>query len=154
MPIPSGGASDLAKGTRRGFLQLSLAFAFLITAAGGLIPVLAYLWPRASSGGGGGRVLVGPLSSLGLGKGTTISVAGKPAIVINTSQGLRAFSAVCTHLSCIVKWEEAKGYIQCPCHDGRFNPVTGAVISGPPPAPLAPLTVTTEAGQVYVGGAS
>jgi cytochrome b6-f complex iron-sulfur subunit len=154
MSISKEVASGAPIETRRRFLKLSIGVAFLVTAAGGLVPILGFLWPRAGTGSSGGRVLVGPLSGLGLGKGTVVSLAGKPAIVINTNQGLRAFSAVCTHLSCIVKWEESKGYIQCPCHDGRFNPVTGAVISGPPPAPLKPLTVTTEAGQVYVGGAS
>ena len=152
--VPLGSASVSPKASRRRFLQASLGLAFLATAAGGLIPILAFLWPKADSAAGGARVLVGPATELPVGKGKVVNLAGKPALVINTSQGLRAFSAVCTHLGCIVKWDEAKGYILCPCHDGRFNPVTGAVISGPPPAPLAALAVSMDGGKVYVGGVS
>ncbi len=151
---PLVNASVSPKASRRRFLQVSLGLAFLATVAGGLAPILAFLWPQAGSSAGGARVLVGPTSDLPVGKGKVVNLAGKPALVINTSQGLRAYSAVCTHLGCIVKWDEAKGYIQCPCHDGRFNPVTGAVITGPPPAPLPALTVTTVSGQVFVGGAA
>jgi Rieske Fe-S protein len=42
------------------------------------------------------------------------------------------------------------GAIQCPCHDGRFDPSTGAVISGPPPAPLPPIPVTVEGDQIFL----
>ncbi len=114
--------------SRRRFLQFSIGVSFLITAAGALIPIIGYLWPPARSASGGGRVLVGTTAELPVGKGKVVSMGGKPAIVVNTAQGLRAFSAVCTHLGCIVKWDETKGYIWCPCHDGRFNAVTGAVI--------------------------
>lgn len=150
---PLVNASVSPNTSRRRFLQVSLGLAFLATLAGGLAPIVAFLWPKAGSSSSGSRVLVGPASDLPVGKGKVVNFAGKPALVINTSQGLRAFSAVCTHLGCIVKWEESKGYIQCPCHDGRFNPVTGAVISGPPPAPLPTLAVSSVGGQVFVGGA-
>ena len=44
-------------------------------------------------------------------------------------------------------------FILCPCHDGRFNAVNGAVISGPPPAPLPGLALTVEEDVVYVSEA-
>lgn len=140
--------------SRRRFVGLSLGFSFFVTALGVLIPIIGYLWPPARTAGAAGRVLAGTTTELPVGKGKTVNVAGKPALVINTPQGLRAFSAVCTHLGCIVKWDETKGYIWCPCHDGRFNPVTGAVISGPPPAPLQALPVQQEGDKIYVGGAT
>ena len=70
--------------------------------------------------------------------------ARKPAVVVNTTAGIKAYSAICTHLGCIVAWDAPANLIICPCHDGRFNPATGAVVSGPPPAPLAPLTTAVE----------
>ena len=32
-----------------------------------------------------------------------------------------AYSLVCTHLGCIVKWEAAKKDFHCPCHAGKFD---------------------------------
>ena len=46
-----------------------------------------------------------------------------------------AISAGCTHLGCIVTWDEQQNMFKCPCHDGRFD-ADGNVISGPPPAAL------------------
>ena len=71
-------------------------------------------------------------------------VVAYSSFVQMADQGLRAYSAICTHLGCVVAYNDLAGVIQCPCHDGRFNPVSGAVVSGPPPAPLSPITVSVE----------
>ncbi len=70
--------------------------------------------------------------------------------MVNTEQGVKAFSAICTHLGCVVAWNDMIGVIQCPCHDGRFNPSTGVVVSGPPPGPLPPIPVTVEGDQIFL----
>ncbi len=46
-----------------------------------------------------------------------------------------AISATCSHLGCIVTWDEDQHIFKCPCHNGRYN-AEGEVISGPPPKPL------------------
>jgi cytochrome b6-f complex iron-sulfur subunit len=80
-----------------------------------------------------------------------VPVNDKPVVVVNTEQeGVKAFSAICTHLGCIVEWDEDRQIILCPCHDGRFSPFNGAVISGPPPAPLPELPVSVEGDAIYV----
>jgi cytochrome b6-f complex iron-sulfur subunit len=141
--------------SRRRFLKWALGFSVVATIAGVVVPIIGYLWPPArQSSAGGGRVLIGATKDLPVGQAKVLPVNDKPAIVVNTAQGgIKAFSAICTHLGCVVEWNQSKQIIQCPCHDGRFNPTTGAVISGPPPAPLPPVRVAIENDQIYAGGA-
>jgi Rieske Fe-S protein len=44
-------------------------------------------------------------------------------------------SSICTHLHCIVSWNEMNKEFECPCHGGKFN-LDGEVLAGPPPRPL------------------
>jgi len=60
---------------------------------------------------------------------------------------LTATSAVCTHAGCTVGYQG--GQIVCPCHGAVYNAQTGAVISGPAPAPLAPRKVIERGGEIY-----
>jgi glycine/D-amino acid oxidase-like deaminating enzyme/nitrite reductase/ring-hydroxylating ferredoxin subunit len=43
---------------------------------------------------------------------------------------LHTYSAVCTHLGCIVTWNNLEKSFDCPCHGSRFSPA-GNVINGP-----------------------
>ncbi len=139
--------------SRRGFIQyVLLGFSGLATAAGVLTPIIAYLWPpKVAAGAGGGRVNVASTADLPPGKGEVFSVNNKPVMVINTADGYKALSATCTHLGCIVFWNEQKQVIACPCHEAYFN-TNGAVISGPPPAPLPTYRIQVAEDQIYVEG--
>jgi len=139
---------------RRRILKWLLGFSVVSSLVGVLTPIIGYLMPPATgSAGGGGRVLVGTTKEIPVGQGKVVSVGNKPVIVTNTEPGVHAFSAICTHLGCIVMWDQSRQIIACPCHDGQFNPVTGAVIAGPPPAPLPAVSVSVEGDDIYVGEA-
>jgi cytochrome b6-f complex iron-sulfur subunit len=139
--------------TRRGVLKyILLGFSAIATAAGVLTPIISYIWPpRKQTGQAGSRVAVASTADLPPGTGQVFSVNNKPVIVINTAEGVKALSAVCTHLGCIVFWNEQRSVIACPCHEAYFN-TNGAVISGPPPAPLPSFRVQVEGDQIFVEG--
>jgi cytochrome b6-f complex iron-sulfur subunit len=136
---------------RRRFVRWLLGFSIVTSLAMIVTPIVGFLIPsRTSTAAAGGRVLAGTLDTLPVGSGAIVAVGSKPAVVVNTASGVKAYSAICTHLGCIVAWDEAARLIICPCHDGRFNPATGAVVSGPPPAPLPPLTAVVEGNDIYI----
>ncbi|KIH77285.1 cytochrome b6-f complex iron-sulfur subunit [Geoalkalibacter ferrihydriticus] len=75
----------------------------------------------------------------------------RPAVVLQLRSGeFSAFSAVCTHLGCVVQWQFAEQRFLCPCHAGLFS-ADGDVIGGPPPRPLEKLSVTLRDDQILIG---
>lgn len=70
--------------------------------------------------------------------------------VVSSGTGISVYSAVCSHLGCLVNYHREKKEFVCPCHGGRYD-LTGKNIAGPPPAPLTQLPVKIEAGTIYVG---
>jgi Rieske Fe-S protein len=138
--------------TRRDFIKMLNRF----LAATGLTillgPIVAFFYPPKLEETPSEPILVSPADDLPVGTGKTVRFGRYPALVINTPDGLRAYSAVCTHFACIVKWDAEINQIVCPCHDGFFDPQDGHVISGPPPTTLETLPVEIIDGDIYVGG--
>ncbi|MET9397103.1 FAD-dependent oxidoreductase [Kitasatospora sp. NPDC002965] len=78
----------------------------------------------------------GPVAALRPGEGTVVRADGKPCAVHRDDQGaLHAVSAVCTHLGCLVAFNNAERTWECPCHGSRFA-VDGEVLQGPALHPL------------------
>lgn len=115
------------------------------------IPGLMYLWP-AARGGGATNVEVKGANDLAPGASTMLQVGSKAVIVVRSRTGFVAYSAVCTHLGCLVKWDSAKKEFFCPCHAAIFDE-KGRVVSGPPPTPLEAYVIKEIEGKVYVSPA-
>jgi nitrite reductase/ring-hydroxylating ferredoxin subunit len=71
------------------------------------------------------------LEKIVAGEGNVLSLGGhRLAVYRNNNGGLSALSAVCTHLGCLVHWNNAEKSRDCPCHGSRFDP-SGRVLNGP-----------------------
>jgi glycine/D-amino acid oxidase-like deaminating enzyme/nitrite reductase/ring-hydroxylating ferredoxin subunit len=72
------------------------------------------------------------------GHGALTRVDGQRVAVYRDPAGqLTAVSATCTHLGCLVHFNDAETTWECPCHGSRFA-VDGAVLQGPATRPLEP----------------
>ena len=93
----------------------------------------AYLWPKVRGEKAERLLIPGKVEDFQVGK---MAIFRKEKVFINRmDEGLLAMSAICTHLRCIVSWNESKETFDCPCHGAHFNAV-GEVLAGPPPRPL------------------
>jgi cytochrome b6-f complex iron-sulfur subunit len=131
--------------SRRHFIQLGLT---AIGAAWAGTFVQSKLFPQASAQEAKPVELA--ISELPVGGLKYITYGGVPSIVIRTAESIKAYSLVCTHLGCIVQWQEDKKEFYCACHDGRFDQF-GEVIAGPPPVPLEEFPVNVDGDKVIVG---
>lgn len=59
----------------------------------------------------------------------------KLAVYRDEAGAVHARSAVCSHLKCIVAWNDAERTWDCPCHGSRYDRF-GRVLNGPAVAPL------------------
>jgi Rieske Fe-S protein len=66
-------------------------------------------------------------------------------IVITQPQAgsFHAFTAICTHLGCIVSTVSG-GTINCPCHGSKYSSVDGSVVNGPATLPLAAVSIKVQ----------
>lgn len=76
------------------------------------------------------------LKELKKGEGTIVKMHKEKFGVYRDENGmLHWVSAVCTHLKCIVKWNNDEKSWDCPCHGSRFS-IHGEVMNGPANDPL------------------
>jgi glycine/D-amino acid oxidase-like deaminating enzyme/nitrite reductase/ring-hydroxylating ferredoxin subunit len=79
------------------------------------------------------------LSSLKKGEGKILKLDGKKVAAYRDAKGrVTLCSPICTHLQCIVSWNNAEQTWDCPCHGSRFK-ATGEVMTGPAEEDLAKL---------------
>ena len=76
--------------------------------------------------------------------------AAQTTVVTQPSAGqFKVFSAVCTHMGCIVN-QIADGRIDCPCHGSEYSITDGAVLAGPAPRPLPAKTIKITGDSIFL----
>lgn len=81
--------------------------------------------------------------------------AHEGCVLVRTGNGpgdWTAFSQKCTHLSCAVVPDPAKRTLDCPCHEGQFDMMTGRPIAGPPRRPLPIIKLDVRPDGIYATG--
>ena len=136
-------------GSRRKFIIVSLGTLGAVVAGLGFYPVFRYLSPRPPTGEQGPVTI--PRAQVVAGQAHFFQFRGHPAVVLQNSPGVYlAFSAICTHLGCIIRWLPDKGEFLCPCHGGRFAG-DGKVLGGPPPKPLQTIPIVLSGDNLLIG---
>lgn len=79
-----------------------------------------------------------------------LEVDASPLVyLVKKGDQVKALSAICPHLGCVVPWVAARNEFVCPCHGGTFSP-DGERRSGPPRRGMDVLETKIADGQVMV----
>jgi Rieske Fe-S protein len=111
--------------------------------------------PSSASGGGGSTAgaaqgsALATTSEIPVGSGK-IFTSEKVVVTQPNSGDFKAFSAVCTHMGCIVS-TISNGTIDCPCHGSQYSISTGAVVGGPAPSPLPAQSINVSGSNIFLG---
>lgn len=99
--------------------------------------------PSESAAGGGALVAT---SKVPVGGGVILQ--GPRIVVTQPTEGdFKAFTAVCTHMSCVVS-SVKDDTISCACHGSAYSAADGSVKNGPATRPLREIAVSVEGGDV------
>lgn len=136
---------------RRSFLDFSLGALLSAFAGGVFYPVFRYLSPvKTAPGDREEEKFSLPLAEIPEGTAKTVRYKDAPIVIIHTKgQEVVALSASCTHLGCVVKWNEEAAQLQCPCHGAIFDKY-GQVKGGPAPKPLPAFEVRVEDEKIWL----
>ncbi|HXG62586.1 MAG TPA: Rieske (2Fe-2S) protein [Planctomycetota bacterium] len=133
--------------SRRDFLGAACALSACATCALSAVPVARYLAPLPEARLSG-PVDVGP-DDIPEGGFKAIEKGAIPLLIIRAGGKLTAVNATCTHLACLVKWDEKSGLIRCPCHSATFRP-DGTGPTTPAARELQAFPVRSEKGRLVV----
>lgn len=145
--MDSTSMSDKKTISRRRILAYAWIGAAAIVVGELIFGTLAFLWPRRKGPKVETVFIAGKVSDFKVGQITPFRK--ERAFILRTEGGFLAISGVCTHLHCIVNWNEVLKKFECPCHGAKFNQ-NGEVLEGPPPRPLDLYKVQVVAGNVVI----
>lgn len=135
---------------RRSFLDYLLGSSAVATLAAIFYPIIRFMVPPQVVEAQQNSVVAAKNAEIAPNTGKIFKFGSKPGIVIRTETGeVKAFSASCTHLDCIVQYDPASKQIVCACHNGKYD-LSGKNVAGPPPRPLEEFTVNVKGDDITV----
>ena len=137
---------------RRSFLVKIVGGIGAAVAISTIYPVIKYIVPPVKQFSNLNELVVGKASEVPENSGKIFQFNKDKVIVINDNGQLTACSAVCTHLGCLVHWDNAQNLISCPCHGAKYKQ-TGEIISGPQPLPLPSFKARVEGEDLIIAKA-
>lgn len=109
-------------------------------------PPAAATSPRSGGGASNGPPVLARTADVPVGGGKIL--ADQKIVITQPKAGsFDAFTAVCTHLGCIVG-SVAGGTINCLCHGSKFSIANGSVVNGPATSPLAPIGIKVHGSSI------
>lgn len=136
--------------SRRSFLNVLLGAGVFAWAGTVFYPILEYFKIPPRKDDEPASVVAAKLSELKPNQGVIFKFGSEPALLVLSPDGqIRAFSAVCTHLDCTVRYRPDLQKIHCACHNGIYD-LNGHNLSGPPPRPLRQYRVVQRGDDVVV----
>ena len=114
----------------------------------GTVPATAPSAPTSGAGAGGsGQGLTAKTADIPIGSGKVFPDA--QTVITQPKKGqFKAFSAVCTHMGCLV--DSITTTINCPCHGSKYSITDGSVVNPPAPKPLPPKTIKVSGDTLTV----
>lgn len=135
---------------RRRFLDYLLGTSVVATLGAILYPIFKFMVPPEVVEAQQNSVVAGKTAEYPPNTGKIFKFGSKPGILIRTEAGeLKAFSATCTHLDCIVQYDPASKQIICACHNGKYD-LAGRNVGGPPPRPLDEFVVNVTGDDINI----
>lgn len=89
-----------------------------------------FLLPRQKENTLGGIFSVGAVEDLPEASSPPLNVPEGRFFIVNSDQGVAALHKVCTHLDCLLSWDEQANTFVCPCHGSQFDR-QGTCLQGP-----------------------
>jgi Rieske Fe-S protein len=139
-----------ASSRRREFLDYLLGTSIGATLIAIFYPISRFIIPPQTTESAENSAVAGSVKEMAVNTGKIFKFGNKPGLLVRTSTGeLKAFSATCTHLDCIVQYRPDQKQIWCACHNGQYN-LSGQNVGGPPPRPLEEFVVNTRGDEIVV----
>ena len=146
VPEKAGG-QDLSQPSRRGFFHVCIAAMTGLAALVVAFPIFSFLrLPKRISTA---KSIEVPLGDLKESQALFFEREGTQIVLIYTNKEPKAYDAACTHLGCLVSWDQNEHVFHCPCHGAVFDD-QGAAVKGPVNMPLKKIKFEINKGVLVI----